>query len=293
MSDSGMSFLSTHFPWEWISLLIIGSVALAIGSFLNVVIYRLPLVLERKTQAEARQILRIDIPSHTRFDLAFPRSHCPECNGVILPRHNIPLVSWFILRGKCFVCSRTIPLRYPLIEGATCILAFLTISIWGYSISSLLYFVFLASLLALLVIDAQTNLLPDQITLPLMWLGLLASYQSVDTSTFPAPMSSIVGAIIGYGSLWLINQVFKLVRGQNGMGNGDFKLVAALGAWLGWQALPTVILISSILGLSYALFQIRLGKLSKKQAIPFGPFLSIGGCVTLIGIDFVTIFFSH
>ena len=140
MSDSGMSFLSAHFPWEWISLLIIGSVALAIGSFLNVVIYRLPLVLERKTQAEARQILRIDIPSHTRFDLAFPRSHCPECNGVILPRHNIPLVSWFILRGKCFVCSRTIPLRYPLVEGATCILAFLTISIWGYSISSLLEF---------------------------------------------------------------------------------------------------------------------------------------------------------
>ena len=287
-----MSNLSSQFPGDWFTLLVIGLVALAIGSFLNVVIYRLPLILERKAQAESRGVLRISALTETRFDLVFPRSHCPDCNGVISPRHNIPVISWFILRGKCFMCAGKIPLRYPIIESITCLLAILTVSIWGYSISALLYFVFLASLMALLIIDARTTLLPDQITLPLVWLGLLASYQSINTNDFPSPMSSLLGAIIGYGSLWLINHGFRLVRGQNGMGNGDFKLTAALGAWLGWQALPTVILISSILGLGYALFKIRLGQLSTEEAIPFGPFLSVGGCVTLIGIDFFTIFLS-
>ena len=292
MSASGIENLSQMLSVDWLTLPFVGLIALAIGSFLNVIIYRLPLMLERNTRREAQRALHINVSTETKFDLVQPRSHCPSCEGIISPRHNIPLISWVILRGKCVLCASPISVRYPLIESITCLLAIGTISIWGYSIAALLYFVFLASLLTLLVIDIETTLLPDQITLPLVWLGLIVSHQYVDADDFPHPMSSLVGAIVGYASLWAINHVFKLIRGQNGMGNGDFKLTAALGAWLGWQALPTVILVASILGLAYALFLISLGKLSVKQAIPFGPFLSIGGCVTLATSDFFTAFFS-
>jgi len=292
LSASGIGNLSQILTVDWLTLPVVGLVALAIGSFLNVIVYRLPLMLERKTRREAHRALHINVRAETKFDLVHPRSHCPSCGGTISPWHNIPLISWVILRGKCTLCAVPISVRYPLIEGVTCALAIGTISIWGYSIAALLYFVFLASLLTLLVIDIETTLLPDQITLPLVWLGLIVSHQYVDTGDFPLPMASLVGAIVGYTSLWAINQVFKLIRGQDGMGNGDFKLTAALGAWLGWQALPTVILVASILGLTYALFLIFLGKLSVKQAIPFGPFLSIGGCVTLATSDVFTAFFS-
>jgi leader peptidase (prepilin peptidase)/N-methyltransferase len=156
----------------WLTLPFMGLVALAIGSFLNVIVYRLPLMLERKTRREAQRVLHINVTTETKFDLVHPRSHCPSCNGIISPWHNIPLISWVMLRGKCVLCASPISVRYPLIESITCLLAIGTISIWGYSIAALLYFVFLASLLTLLVTDIETTLLPDQITLPLVWLDL-------------------------------------------------------------------------------------------------------------------------
>jgi len=288
LPTNGIENLSQQLSADWFTLTVVGIVGLAIGSFLNVVIYRLPLILERNARHEARQLLHINVAAQTRFNLVLPRSHCPLCDGIISPLQNIPLISWIVLRGKCVLCNGSISKRYPIVEGVTCLLAIGTIWIWGYSITGLFYFVFLASLLTLLIIDVETTLLPDQITLPLVWLGLIASIQSADTNDFPTATSSLIGAIVGYMSLWAINQAFKLIRGRTGMGNGDFKLAAALGAWLGWQALPAVILVASTTGLTYALFLIFWRKLSTKQEIPFGPFLSIGGCVTLATQDLFT-----
>ncbi|MFP6795613.1 MAG: A24 family peptidase [Pseudomonadales bacterium] len=292
MSNSALENLGQQLSTDWLALALVGLAALAVGSFLNVVVYRLPAILERNARQEAERLLHINVPAKARFDLLFPRSHCPSCHGTIPPWHNIPLISWIILKGRCVLCAHPISIRYPIIEGITCLLAIGAISIWGYSIAALLYFVFLASLLTLFVIDVETTLLPDQITLPLIWLGLITSYLSTNTSDFPTPLSSLTGAIVGYTSLWTINQTFKLIRGRNGMGNGDFKFTAALGAWLGWQALPTVVLVASITGLTYALILLCLGKLSAKRAIPFGPFLSIGGCVTLVASDLFTPLFA-
>ena len=248
-------------------------------------------MLERNANHEAQRLLHISVRTQTRLNLVHPSSHCPSCGGGISPLRNIPLISWIILRGKCVLCNGSISIRYPIVEGITCLLAIGTISIWSYSIAGLLYFVFLTSLLTLLIIDIETTLLPDQITLPLLWLGLISSHLSIDTSDFPSTTSSLIGAIVGYTSLWAINQTFKLIRGRTGMGNGDFKFAAAVGAWLGWQALPTVILVASTSGLMYAMFLVFLGKLSAKQEIPFGPFLSIGACVTLAANDLCTTLF--
>lgn len=280
-------------------------VGLSVGSFLNVVIYRLPVMLERAWTRIARehldevgQSLPPDTDAaadDTPFNLAVPRSRCPNCEAPIKAWQNIPVLSWLLLRGRCAECRTTIPVRYPAIElltGLATVAVIATFSFSGFGYAALF---FTWVLVAATFIDFDTQLLPDQLTQPLLWAGLL-----VNSGAFPglanpfgvSPTDAILGAIVGYGSLWSVYWVFKLVTGKEGMGFGDFKLLGAICAWLGWQVLPATILIASVGGLLYAL----IGMLRKRQAVgqpmPFGPFLAIGGWVCLIYRDTVLTLFS-
>lgn len=248
------------------------------GSFLNVVIDRLPIMLQRQWRMHALQTLSIEPPPASRFNLATPRSHCPACGGVVRILHNIPVVSWILLRGRCANCQASIPVRLPVVELAGGVLALAVIGVWGFQWIALAYYVFLIILLASALIDAETTLLPDQLTLPLLWLGLLAA--AVFEAT-PTLFDAVAGAVGGYLSLWLVYWAFRLVTRREGMGYGDFKLMAAIGAWLGWQTAPAVILIAAVLGLAYAIVRILRRTATRGTPIPFGPFLAIAATVTL------------
>lgn len=248
---------------------------LLVGSFLNVVIYRLPVMLTRRWQAESRELLELEQPASERFNLLLPHSHCPSCRAKVAWYDNIPLLSWLLLRGKCRHCQTSIAVRYPLVELSCGLLS--AVVAWHYGASGFTWAALLFTwvLLALTFIDADTMLLPDDLTLPLLWGGLLLSLWSGLVS----PAEAITGAVIGYLVLWSVYWAFKLLTGKEGMGYGDFKLLAALGAWLGPWMLPQIILLSSLFGAAWGIASaLKKGN----QPMPFGPFLAAAGWVALI-----------
>ncbi|MGC9163279.1 MAG: prepilin peptidase [Thiomonas sp.] len=257
-----------------------GLLGLVVGSFLNVVIHRLPLMMERQWQADAHATLHPDAPSapQERFDLIAPRSRCPACGHPIAWWENIPLLSYALLRGRCSACGTPISLRYPLVELITALLSAAVVWRWGPGWDSAAYLALLWALITLALIDFDTTLLPDSITLPLLWLGLIWQ-AGLHSERLP---SAVWGAVIGYLSLWLVYQVFKLLTGKEGMGFGDFKLFAALGAWFGVAALLPIILLSSVCGAVIGIALQLLGRTERGRPIPFGPFLAAAGMVLLL-----------
>ena len=259
---------------------------LSFGSFLNVVVYRLPVMLARQWRAEAMDVLAITPPRRPRFDLLLPRSRCPACHTMVSAKDNVPVLSWLLLRGRCRACSASISPRYPGVELAGAALLIAVVAGWGYTGLAAGYYVFLMALLALSLIDFDTLLLPDQITLPLLWLGILAA---IVFDATPTPTDAALGAVGGYSLLWLFYWGHKLITGREGMGYGDFKLLAALGAWLGWQAILPVILIASTSGLVYAAVGILRRRADRTTPIPFGTFLCGGGVATLFFTEALTV----
>ncbi len=259
--------------WPLYALTLI--LGLLIGSFLNVVIYRTPIVLDRKWREECRDYLDInaDEPSSEHFSIVWPGSSCPKCNARIQAWQNIPVISYLILGGKCANCKAPIGIRYPVFEALTAILTLLVVIKFGPGWPCLGALVLTWSLIALTGIDLDTQLLPDNICLPLLWLGLIANSMGAYTDI----QSALWGAIIGYLSLWTVFWAFKLATGKEGMGYGDFKLLAALGAWMGWQSLPMIILVSSSTGVLAAVLMMIFLSHDRRVPIAFGPYLAIGG----------------
>jgi leader peptidase (prepilin peptidase)/N-methyltransferase len=252
---------------------------LLVGSFLNVVIYRLPLMMETRWRRDCCELLEVEPEKQEGpLNLATPNSHCPHCKAAIKPWENIPVISYLLLGGKCSSCAARISPRYPIVELVT---GLMTLALaWFFAFSpALLGAVLLTwALIALTMIDVDHQLLPDDITLPLMWLGLLFNLQATYTSLHDA----VIGAMAGYLILWTIYQVFKLLTGKEGMGYGDFKLLAALGAWLGWQMLPEIILLSSLVGAICGIALMAIKRRGKEIPIPFGPYLAIAGWLALL-----------
>lgn len=250
---------------------------LMVGSFLNVVIYRLPKMMEREWHNNCLELQGKETPSQTTYSLSKPRSSCPSCGHKITALENIPIISYLALKGRCRGCKTPISVRYPLIEALTGVLIGLISWKFGYSATTIFAWVFTFALIALTFIDFDTQLLPDDITLPLLWLGLLFNLNFGFTDL----KSAVIGAMAGYLILWSVYWLFKLIRGKEGMGYGDFKLLAAIGAWFGWKLLPAVILLSSTLGAIIGIALIVLTKRGKEVPMPFGPFLAIGGIAAL------------
>jgi leader peptidase (prepilin peptidase) / N-methyltransferase len=258
-----------------------------VGSFLNVVIHRLPKMMEN---AEAlyfgqRQDLAAGLteeeilakPQPAKYTIVTPRSACPKCGHNIGALENIPVISYLMLSGKCKGCKTDISLRYPLIEALTGALIGAAAYKYGYSYASLFAFIFVFALVALTFIDLDTFLLPDDIVLPLLWLGLLFNLNTGFTDI----KSAVIGAVVGYMTLWTVYWLFKLIRGKEGMGYGDFKLLAAIGAWFGWQMLPAVILLSAVVGSIIGIYMMLFKGKNKDSAIPFGPYLTLAGIAAL------------
>ncbi len=260
-----------------ILLALTGLIGLFVGSFLNVVIHRLPVMMEREWAEQAADLRGEPTPPGPHLNLATPRSRCPHCGNAIGPLDNIPIVSYLLLRGRCRHCKAAISGRYPLIELATAVLSGLAAWKFGYSMATLGALVFIWAMLALAFIDLDTQLLPDSITLPLIWVGLLFNLGEVFT-TLP---NAVIGAVAGYMTLWLVFQLFRLVTGKEGMGYGDFKLLAAIGAWLGWQMLPLTILLSSVVGAAVGIALIVFSRHKRSVPIPFGPYLAAAGLLAL------------
>jgi leader peptidase (prepilin peptidase)/N-methyltransferase len=254
-----------------------GALGLLVGSFLNVVIHRLPKMMERDWQCQCAE-LRGEAPAeHEPLSLAKPRSRCPSCGHAISALENIPVISWLFLRGHCSECSAPISVRYPIVEALTGLLSAFAAAHFGFGWAAAGAVLLVWCLIALTFIDFDTQLLPDSITLPLLWAGLLFNL----SGTFVDLQSAVLGAIIGYLSLWSVYWGFKLTTGKEGMGYGDFKLLAALGAWLGWQMLPLVILLSSLVGAVVGIALIVLAKQGRNVPIPFGPYLAAAGLLAL------------
>lgn len=252
---------------------------LLVGSFLNVVIYRLPVIMQRDWRRECREYL--ELPAEDKgepLSLSLPGSRCPSCKTTIKAHQNIPVFSYLMLGGKCANCSAPISLRYPLIEAFTGLCSAIVAWHFGYGLEVLFALLLTWSLIALSFIDIDHQLLPDSITLPMLWLGLFLSLFSLYTDSH----ASIIGAVAGYLSLWSVYQLFKLVTGKEGMGFGDFKLLALFGAWLGWQYLPLIILLSSLVGAVIGIAMIIARKHDAAKPIPFGPYLAAAGWLALI-----------
>ena len=257
---------------------------LVVGSFLNVVIYRLPIMMERDWKRECENFLELsneNAAEPERFNLAVPNSCCPSCKAPIRPWQNIPVLSYILLGGKCAHCSTSIALRYPIIEAITGLMSGIVAWHFGAELSTLGALGFTWALIALTMIDADHKLLPDQITLPLLWAGLIANNFGLYVSLHDA----VWGAIGGYLSLWCVYWGFKLLTGKEGMGYGDFKLLAALGAWAGWQSLLAIILISSLVGAVIGSMVLLLNRQGRNTTIPFGPYLASAGWITLLWGD--------
>ena len=268
-------------------------VGLLVGSFLNVVIHRLPIMLERQWREECEALAREGASSgphsppqpRARFDLIVPRSACPACHAPITALQNVPIVSYLVLKGRCAACGVRISARYPLIEALTGALFALVGWRFGFGGPALAALVLTGFLVALTFIDIDHQLLPDALTLPLLWIGLLLSLTAAQPGRAPIPVdlrSSVIGAAAGYASLWCVFQLFRLATGKEGMGYGDFKLFAALGAWLGWQMLLPVILVAAAVGAFYGIVLIVLKGRDRGSPIPFGPFLAASGWLTLL-----------
>ncbi len=264
---------------QWFDAAALGVLGLLIGSFLNVVIYRLPLMLEAQWQAECKELAGQEVPVAPTFNLMLPRSRCPKCQHAISWYENIPILSYIFLRAKCAACKTPISARYPLVELATGALFCYCGWTWGMSSQALLWSGFCAALVTLTLIDWDTTLLPDDITLPLLWAGLIAAALHWTTPSLP---DALWGAVAGYMSLWLVYWGFKLVTGKEGMGFGDFKLFAALGAWFGWQALVPIILMASVIGAVIGIGMKFASSLREGRYVPFGPFLAGAGLTAMI-----------
>ena len=263
---------------------------LMVGSFLNVVIHRLPKMMEREWHANCLELQGKEAPEQPKYTIVTPRSACPKCGHNITALENIPVISYLMLGGKCKGCKTGISLRYPLIEALTGALIGLVAAKYGYTITSLFAFIFVFALVTLTFIDFDTQLLPDDITLPLLWLGLLFNLNGGFTDL----KSAVIGAILGYLILWSVYWAFKLVTGKEGMGYGDFKLLAAIGAWFGWQMLPAVILLSSVVGAVIGIGLIVFKGKGGGTAIPFGPFLALGGIAALFfGAQLMQFYLPH
>jgi len=254
---------------------------LVIGSFLNVVIHRLPIMLKENWAQQCRELReqgQADGTGDQPFNLMRPASHCPACGHRIRIIENIPVASYLFLRGRCASCQTRISPRYPLIELTTAMLSAITAVHFGFTLQAAAALAFTWTLIPLCMIDFDEQLLPDSITFPLLWAGLTLSLAGI----FIDSQTSITGALAGYLSLWLVYHLFKLATGKEGMGYGDFKLLAAIGAWIGWQVLPVVILFSSVVGAITGILLIALKGRERSQPIPFGPFLASAGWLTLL-----------
>jgi leader peptidase (prepilin peptidase)/N-methyltransferase len=258
-------------------LLLTGLVGLAVGSFVNVVIHRLPIMMDRDWAAQCAELRGEEIAPGDTLTLAKPRSRCPSCGHVITAMENIPLLSWLMLRGRCSACGTRIGVRYPLVELLTGLLSAACAIAFGPTLQLVGALVFVWALIALTFIDLDTQLLPDSITLPLVWVGLVINL----LGGFTDLESSVTGAVAGYLVLWTVFWGFKLVTGKEGMGYGDFKLLAAIGAFLGWQVLPVVILLSSLVGAMVGIAMIALRSHGREVPIPFGPYLAAAGLIAL------------
>jgi leader peptidase (prepilin peptidase)/N-methyltransferase len=259
---------------------------LVVGSFLNVVIHRLPRMMEIEWRAQCAELEGKEPPAAGRYNLLVPRSHCPACQAPVRARDNVPVLSWLLLRGRCAACSARISARYPLVEALTAALSAAVAWKFGFGWAAGLGLVLTWMLIALTFIDADTTLLPDDLTLPLLWLGLLANLLG-----FFAPVTlqdAVIGAMAGYLVLWSIYWVFKLVTGKEGMGYGDFKLLAALGAWMGWKALLPIVLLSSVVGAVVGIALIVLARRGREVPIPFGPYLATAGLIVFLAGDRLT-----
>lgn len=262
-------------PMDFFTWTLIGLFGLVVGSFLNVVIHRLPQMLEAQWAAEARAHAGHEPPDGgAAYNLAVPGSHCPHCHAALRWSDNIPVLSYLWLRGRCRTCQSPIGWRYPAVELLTCALFVWSFAVHGVGASALAWAGFASALLALAAIDADTQLLPDAITQPLVWAGLLAAAWQLSGQSLP---DALWGAVAGYLFLWAVYWLFKLLTGKEGMGQGDFKLLAALGAWLGWPALISLVLIASLSGVAGGLFLRARGQLGEDGYIPFGPFLAFAG----------------
>jgi leader peptidase (prepilin peptidase) / N-methyltransferase len=282
------------FPAAWIALIFV--VGLLVGSFLNVVIHRVPIMLEREWKSQAEQILSGELEpalaaasttKTERYNLVVPRSACPKCGAMITAMQNIPVISWLFLRGKCANCANPISVRYPIVELITAILSALVAWKFGFHWYTAAALFLTWMLIAMSGIDFDTTLLPDNMTLPLLWVGLFLSVIGTDPAIgLPVDMrSSIIGALVGYLSLWSVYHLFKLITGKEGMGYGDFKLLGALGAWLGWQSLPLIILLSAFVGALVGLTLIVVRGRDRNIPIPFGPYLAAAGWIALMWGD--------
>jgi leader peptidase (prepilin peptidase)/N-methyltransferase len=253
---------------------------LVIGSFLSVVAHRLPIMLERAWREEVSEATDQPLEDDglpARYNLWLPRSACPHCGHVLRAWENIPVLSYLLLRGRCSACKTPVSARYPLLEIASAACAAGALAVFGPGVTALAAFGLCAALLAMSAIDIDTHLLPDSLTLPLLWTGLIVNFNGMFASLHDA----VAGAIAGYLVLWVVHWLFKLVRGVEGMGYGDFKLLAALGAWLGWIALPQIVLIAAVAGAVVGLAATWRGRMRFEEPLPFGPFLAAGGAITL------------
>ncbi|GAB2907648.1 prepilin peptidase [Rheinheimera gaetbuli] len=272
--------LLQHYPPLFIAAVLL--LSLVVGSFLNVVIYRLPKMMENEWQQEYQAYFSpdtADTAAPARFNLAVPRSACPACNSPIQARDNIPLLSWLLLKGKCRHCSAPISARYPLVELLTGVLSATAAWQLGFGPAAAVVIVVTWLLVALTFIDIDKMLLPDQLTLPLLWLALLFS---LSDSAMVNPAQAIIGAAAGYLSLWSVYWLFKLLTGKEGMGYGDFKLLAVFGALLGWQQLPLIILLSSCVGAVVGITLLTVQGKDKATPIPFGPYIAAAGWIALL-----------
>ncbi|WP_432210167.1 prepilin peptidase [Marinobacter alkaliphilus] len=276
----------------WLLYLTVTLFSLCIGSFLNVVILRLPKMMQQEWRCQCEEFLEVpekQRKQETPISLSKPASTCPSCGHQIRAWENIPVISWLVLRGKCSSCKAPISPRYPIIETITAIFSVVTVALLGPTEAALWALLLVWALVALTMIDFDTQLLPDSITLPLMWLGLVLNYFGVLTDF----NSAFWGAVAGYLSLWSVYWLFKLVTGKEGMGHGDFKLLAALGAWLGWQLLPAVILLSSLVGAVVGIALMVFKKHGREVPIPFGPYLAAAGLLGLwFGVEIQAVWFG-
>jgi leader peptidase (prepilin peptidase)/N-methyltransferase len=278
--------------WPATLFIVAGLLGLIVGSFVNVVAYRIPIMLERAWRAQADELKSQPFtpPPHvgdsTRFDLWWPPSTCPGCGNAIAAQHNVPVFGFVLLKGKCARCGAKISARYPIVEAFAGVLAITVAYAFGPTLQTVAALGFAWTLLALTLIDLDHKLLPDSLTLPLLWGGLLVNLPIDGGTGLFAPLTaSVIGAAAGYLALWSVYKLFKLITGKEGMGYGDFKLLAALGAWLGWQLLPVVILLSAVVGSAVGIALIAFGGRSSQTQIPFGPYLAAAGFIALLWGD--------
>jgi len=280
-------------------LVVVGLFSLLVGSFLNAAIYRIPIMLQREWREECEELFGGEEgtaePDHTsveKFNLFVPRSQCPHCGHMITALENIPVISYLFLGGKCSSCKTGISIQYPIIEIFTALLSIFVAWKVGVGWQTIAALIFTWTLITLALIDAKTMLLPDNLTLPLMWLGIAVNHQEI----FVDLQSSVVGAMAGYLSLWLLFHIFRLITGKDGMGYGDFKILAAIGAWGGWEILPFTVFVSSLLGAVFGILWMLIQRKKESQPIPFGPWLAIAGFIGFIWraeiIDVMSVYFG-